>query len=230
MAVPPVTSFYDPAATALNNKKNDMSGTDAASLENRFLTLLIAQLQNQDPTNPMDNNQMTSQLAQIQTVTGIERLNESTGKLAGQLEEGQALSATNLIGRTVLVPGNKLIVGKDEEENTLTSPIGFELASSAEKVVITINNASGAVVGTVELDDVPAGMNSFVWDGKLEDGSFAPNGAYTFTLAATSGDDKVKSTPLFSSRVFGVIRGPGQTMLDLGLLGEVSFNEVRQVL
>lgn len=230
MAVPPVTSFYDPSATKLNNNKNDMSGTDAASLENRFLTLLIAQLKNQDPTNPMDNNQMTSQLAQIQTVSGIERLNETAGKLGNQLDDNQSISAINLIGRTVLVPGDKLIVGVDDEENTLTSPIGFELASPADKVTITINNAAGIAVGNVALDNVPSGMNSFVWDGKLEDGSSAPPGAYTFSISAISGENKVATESMFSSRVFGVIRGTGNTVLDLGLLGEVNFDEVRQVL
>ncbi|MFC0180436.1 flagellar hook assembly protein FlgD [Thorsellia kenyensis] len=230
MAIPPVTSFYDPAATALNNNKKDLSGESAASLENRFLTLLIAQLQNQDPTNPMDNAQLTTQLAQIQTVAGVEKLNETTSGLTQQIQDGKSLSAVNLIGRTVLVPGNKLIVGMDAEENTLSTPIGFELASPAEKVTITIKNASGAVVANVELENVPSGINSFVWDGKLEDGSFAPTGAYSFDLAATSGDSKIASNSLFSSTVFGVIRGGNQVMLDLGLLGEVSYDDVRQVL
>lgn len=227
--IPPVTSFYDPAASSVKNNK-DMSGTDAESLENRFLTLLITQLRNQDPTNPMDNNQMTSQLAQIQTVSGIEKLNDSTKILSGQLNDTKAMNAVNLIGHTVLVPGNKLIVGQDEDEKTLTSPIGFELDGPADKVTITIKDPTGRVVSTSELTNVAGGINSFLWDGEMEDGSFAPPGSYSFTLEAIKGESKVANVPLFSSRVFGVIRGSGDTMLDLGLLGEVRFDDIRQVL
>ncbi|HEB0147936.1 TPA: flagellar hook assembly protein FlgD, partial [Serratia marcescens] len=72
-----------------NNSKN----TNSQDLHNSFLTLLVAQLKNQDPTNPMQNNELTSQLAQINTVQGIEKLNTTLGSISGQINSNQSLQA-----------------------------------------------------------------------------------------------------------------------------------------
>ena len=91
----------EPAAT---------SASDAGATSDRFLKLLVAQMQNQDPLNPMDNAQVTSQMAQINTVTGIEKLNTTVQGLSSQFMQLQALQGASLVGRDVIVAGNKLSV------------------------------------------------------------------------------------------------------------------------
>src|ERR1700741_3509209 len=84
------------------------TGTSAQSLSNTFLKLLVAQMNNQDPLNPVDNSQITSQMAQISTVTGIGNLNTTVSQLVSQLQQSQAVQSTQMSGHAVLVPGNSL--------------------------------------------------------------------------------------------------------------------------
>ncbi|MCE1839743.1 flagellar hook assembly protein FlgD, partial [Enterobacter hormaechei] len=84
-------------------------------IKDNFLNLLVAQLKNQDPTNPMQNNELTTQLAQISTVQGVEKLNKTLGAVVGQMENTQSMQTTLLINRGVMVPGDKILVGSSEE-------------------------------------------------------------------------------------------------------------------
>lgn len=89
----------DPTNTGVSTtSSSSLTGSNAADLQSSFLTLLVAQLKNQDPTNPMENNELTSQLAQISTVSGIEKLNTTLGSISGQIDNSQSLQASNLIG------------------------------------------------------------------------------------------------------------------------------------
>lgn len=83
---------------------SSLTGSSASDLQSSFLTLLVAQLKNQDPTNPLQNNELTTQLAQISTVSGIEKLNTTLGSVSGQLNSSQSLQASNLIGHGVMIP------------------------------------------------------------------------------------------------------------------------------
>lgn len=98
----------DPTNSGVNNTKsttgsNSLTGSNAADLQGSFLTLLVAQLKNQDPTNPMQNNELTTQLAQISTVSGIEKLNTTLGSVSGQINSAQSLQAASLIGHGVMI-------------------------------------------------------------------------------------------------------------------------------
>lgn len=84
---------------------SSLTGSNAADLQSSFLTLLVAQLKNQDPTNPLQNNELTTQLAQISTVSGIEKLNTTLGSISGQIDNSQSLQASTLIGHGVMIPG-----------------------------------------------------------------------------------------------------------------------------
>ena len=117
------------------------SKSDGADLQDSFMTLLVTQLKNQDPMNPMENAEMTSQLAQINTVSGISELNSTLEGITGQLDAGQAMQAAGLIGSGVLVPGNRVLVGEDGS----TTPFGVELGQAADAVRITVRNDSGGV-------------------------------------------------------------------------------------
>ena len=138
------------ALSALSSSALTASGSDASSVKtandagsaDRFLKLLVAQMRNQDPLNPMDNAQVTSQMAQINTVNGIEKLNRTVESLSGQFVQMQALQGASLVGRDVVVPGNLLDI-----ENGVGQG-GYELSGPADAVKVEVLAPSGQVVQT----------------------------------------------------------------------------------
>jgi flagellar basal-body rod modification protein FlgD len=209
---------------------NSLTGNNAADLQSSFLTLLVAQLKNQDPTNPMQNNELTSQLAQISTVSGIEKLNTTLGSISGQIDSNQSMQAATLIGHGVMIPGNVVLTGKDDDGNVSTTPFGLELEQAADKVTVTISDKTGKVVRTLELGEQSAGVHTYTWDGKLEDGSYATDSAYSISVNATSGGTQLTSQPLQYALVQGVIRGANGNTLDLGVYGSTTLDDVRQII
>ncbi len=189
--------------------------------QNRFLTLLTTQLRNQDPMNPLDNADLTMQLAQMSTVDGIERLN----KLVQSLMESKDLAdSTAMIGRGVLVDGKGLGL-------TEAGAIGgFNLNAPADKVTVTIYDASGQAVTKLEFNDVDAGSHNYMWDGLAADGSQAAQGMYTVGVSATSSGASVPVTPLQFGPVTAVVRGPNGADLQVGSLGIYKVDDVRQIL
>lgn len=211
------------------------TGTDSSSeLNDRFMTLLVTQLQNQDPTNPMDNSEMTAQLAQINTVSGIEKLNDSLSAINDQIDAGQALQATALIGQGVMVPGDQILVGTagDSGTDVITTPIGVELDSAVEDLQIDIRGASGEIIDSFSTGPLDAGVHSFTWDGALADGSSATtNSTYTASLTGIVGDETYAPTTLNYALVNGVIQGEDGPQLDLGYAQDpVTLSDVRQIL
>ncbi|CEE93851.1 flagellar biosynthesis; initiation of hook assembly [Xenorhabdus nematophila str. Anatoliense] len=201
-------------------------------IKDNFLNLLVAQLKNQDPTNPMQNNELTTQIAQISTVQGVEKLNKTLGSIVGQMDHNQAMQTTLLINRGVMVPGDRILAGSSEEEGEgiSTTPYGFELTRSADEVKVTIKDKSGAVVREIDLGKFNAGVHSFEWDGKNADGKDVENGAYSFTVSASYQNQALVTLPLNFAVVQGVTRGEDGTKLDLGLAGTVTMDKVRQIL
>ena len=221
--------------TSVLNSLNQTAGGSASKapatddLSNSFMTLLVTQLKNQNPMKPMENAEMTSQLAQINTVNGIQDLNKTLEGITSQVNAGQNLQAAALIGQGVLVPGNRVV--KDGEA---TTPFGVELEKPADDVSITIANDSGEVVRSFSADDIgalEAGVQSFTWDGKLQDGSAAPDGQYRVSVAANQGDEPVSVTALNYAPVNGVVSTDSGPRLDLGAIyGQVGLDAVRQIL
>ena len=217
-----VNDTYTNSATS----STSTTGTNSASdLQSSFLTLLVAQLKNQDPTNPLQNNELTTQLAQISTVSGIEKLNTTLGSISGQIDNSQSLAASNLIGHGVMIPGTKVLAGKET-----TTPFGVELQQAADKVTATITDSSGAVVRTIEIGALKAGVHSFSWDGSMTDGTAAPDGAYNVSIAASSGSTQLVAQPLQFALVQGVTRSSTGNLLDLGTYGTTTLDEVRQII
>ncbi|QHA88990.1 flagellar hook assembly protein FlgD [Serratia rhizosphaerae] len=211
------------------NARSGATGNSSQDLQNSFLTLLVAQLKNQDPTNPMQNNELTTQLAQINTVSGIEKLNTTLGSISGQINSNQSLQASALIGHGVMVPGKDILVGSKEGQVS-TTPFGVELERAASSVTATISDATGKVVRTIEIGGLGAGVHAFTWDGKLEDGSNAPDGAYTVAINAKGNGEQLVANPLRFAMVNGVTRGADGAKLDLGLAGSATLEDVRQIL
>ena len=208
---------------SVNGTANTKAATTTGATQDRFLKLLTAQLKNQDPLNPMDNAQLTSQLAQISTVDGIERLNATLQKMLTNTVDGEALQATALVGHQVMVAGSGL---------TLTdggAAGGVELSAAADRVVVTIKDANGLTIRTLDLGNRGAGAHTFAWDGKADSGAQAASGAYHVSVAAKRGSETVEVSPLQLADVISVTRGSQGTTLDLGTLGSVALSDVKQI-
>ena len=184
----------------------------------RFLKLLVTQMQNQDPLNPLDNAQVTSQLAQINTVNGIEKLNATVQGLSGQFLQMQALQGVALVGRDVVVPGNQLSFDNGIGQG------GFELTGAADAVSVEILAPSGQVVDTLNLGAQSAGLHSFDWPS-----STANNGSgLSFRVTSTTGGVKSGPTALMRSEVKAVsTSGNSGMQLELGNGTTVAYSQVK---
>ena len=223
------TSATDNSASAVYAALNKGSGTGksgtslTSETQDRFLKLLTTQLKNQDPLNPLDNAQMTSQMAQISTVDGITKLNETLQKLINNAADTQTMQAAALVGHGVLVPGSDMTLANG------AGVAGLELAEPADRVTVTIKDSNGLTVRRLELGDMEAGAQHFQWDGKTDGGADAASGAYTFSLAAERGTDTVKATALSVGQVSSVERGATGMSLNVGQLGTFALTDVREV-
>jgi len=199
------------------------SGSGSASAdegEDRFLKLLVAQMNNQDPLSPMDNAQVTSQLAQINTVKGIDKLNATVQKLLEQYQGGAA-DAASLVGRRVLVEGDRMQV-----QDGVAAKAGFQLESPADSVRIEVLDAKGKVLDSSVRNTVPAGLNVLEWNG-TQAGTRLPAGDYSLRITASSGKTAVSATPLTAASVNAVVPGPAGNTLNLGGLGSRTMADIR---
>jgi len=211
----PVTNVQSTYA-ALNEKSSVVTANEAGSAD-RFLKLLVAQMQNQDPLAPMDNAQVTSQMAQINTVTGIEKLNTTVQGLQGNFVQMQALQGAALVGRDVVVPGNKM----DMDNGVGVG--GFELNSAADNVRVEVLGPGGHVLDTLDLGAQTAGMHSFDWTA----GANAAATGVTFRVSATSGSVKLEATALMRDRVQAVNTSGDSLQLELQNAGNVAYSQVK---
>ncbi len=183
----------------------------------RFLKLLVAQMQNQDPMNPLDNAQVTSQMAQISTVTGIERLNTTVAGLNGQLVQLQALQGATLVGRPVTVAGDRLAVVDGSGVG------GFDLSSAADSVKVEILNGAGIAVDSLDLGALGSGRHGFEWPaGKVQDAD-----GYRFRVTANSGTASVLGGTLMRDMVQSVSSTGTSLDLQLRHSGVVPYDTVK---
>ena len=191
--------FMTPLSTSEIDAYNAKGGaqadsTDPQAAQDRFLKLFIAQLNNQDPMNPLDNAQMTTQMAQINTVTGIQQANQTLKSLAEQFSLTQGLQGASLVGRQVILQGNALATDA-------TSATGsFTLSQSADSVRVDVLSTTGELLGSVNLGAKAAGMHSFSWDL----GGIDPARVGSMQINASSGGQTVTAVPLSRQRVESV--------------------------
>ena len=201
----------------------------------KFMTLLVTQLKNQDPLNPMDNAQMTSQLAQLQTVTGVNKLNTTLESLKASYQSSESLSATNLIGHGVLVEGNGILLSKSQ------AILGVELESPADKLqVVVVDKATGKDVAAIDLGEQKAGIVPVAWDGIPDPNNLdangkpvvLPDGNYTFRVIATRAGEQLTDakTLSFDSVASVTTNGKDGVKLNLPGKGAVSLADIKQVL
>ena len=199
------------------------SGSSVNSVQNQFMTLLVTQLQNQDPLNPMDNAQITSQMAQLSTVTGINQLNTTLQSLMSAYQANQSVQAASMIGKNVLVNGSTLSYSG--------SPMNFgiNLASAADTVNVSILNASGQAIDSFSLGAQPSGVVPLQWDGTTSSGSAAPSGNYTIQVKASSSGNAVTAQPLVYGTVSSVVNNGSSTQVDVSGVGPVDLSSVAQI-
>ncbi len=206
--------------TATTGTSNSAANTDPAASQDRFLKLLVAQLNNQDPMNPMDNAQMTSQMAQINTVTGIQQLNQTMKDMGTQLTSLQVLQSTSIVGREILTDGNTLgFTGQ-------TGKGAINLAGATDTVTVEIMGPGGQVVDTLNLGAQSAGRVQFDWT--------APDSMnkadLTFKVTAKLGTQQVTATPLAQDKVTSIGFELGVITLQLQGQKYVTYNDVRAIL
>lgn len=237
--------------TAGSDFVNTLSNPTAAAsqtgeMSDRFLKLLVTQMQNQDPLNPLDNAQVTTQMAQINTVSGIEKLNQSVNSMStmlseklgglslgggleqlngtlqtlqGQMLQSQALQGASLVGRSVLVQGSALSTQGG------TAGGAFELAQAADRVTVEVLGPAGQVLDTLDLGAQSAGRGGFAWNPPA---GTRPEGL-SFRVKATAGAVSVPAQTLMTDTVRSVSAGAGGLVLDLVRGGPTAFNLVKAV-
>ena len=212
------------APTAVTNPFSVLQGGTGATAKadestasaDRFLTMLVTQLKNQDPLNPMDNAQITSQMAQINAVTGLDKVNASVKALNTQLLGMQALQGASLVGREVLVEGDRLAVADGKGRGVV------ELADSATAVTVGIFDSGLQLVGKFELGPLKAGRT----DVEFDMGKLPADRAYSFVVSATSGKTAVAARSLMLERVQSVANAGDTLTLSLAGGGELALGQV----
>jgi len=217
-----------PGAKSAKASKAAAAGADGANLgaaqsaedqSNRFLKLLVAQMSNQDPLNPMDSAQVTSQMAQISTVQGVQTLNKTVSGLDSQFTQLQTMQGAALVGHDVATDGNTLRVDAD----THKGDGGFEIDSPATSVNVEILNPAGTVVGHVKLGPQGAGSHAFDFDVPQN----AQGQALTFRVAAMNNDAQLDAKSFAFNSIDAVSSANGKLAVELDDGRRVDYADVR---
>ncbi len=212
------------SSTSTASSSTGFDTQDISATQDRFLKLLVAQMRNQDPLNPLQNSEVTSQLAQLSTVTGINKLSELVGGLSSSFAEAQSLQAASIIGRGVIVPGNSLDLSNGE------AVAAVDLPRAVEQLSITIRNAAGATVHTANLGEQNSGLVQFAWDGKDDKGNAVTPGKYTYEVQGSAAGKAITGIEkLTYGRVNSVTLGAQGAQLNVDGLGAINLSQVKQI-
>jgi len=200
--------------------KGSSAATTAEEAQDRFLTLLVAQLNNQDPMNPMDNAEMTTQMAQINTVTGIQQVNETLKNMSAQFSALQVLQGSNMVGHDVLYEGNALSLKDGQAQGS------FDLAARAESVKLEVLSPGGQVLDTLNLGALDGGRHPITWDAS----AYAYASPPSLRITATLGGKTIESTPLARATVQSVSSQDGTMKVQLGNGASIDYSSVKAIL
>jgi flagellar basal-body rod modification protein FlgD len=208
------------AASTASTATAATSASSSADTADRFLKLLVTQMQNQDPLNPMDNAQVTSQMAQINTVNGIAQLNTTVQGLNTQFTQLQALTGASLVGREVWLEGSSLEATADG------GGVGaFNLTSAADTVKVEVLSPAGQVIDTVQLGAETAGRHDFTWSKA----GVTDMTGLSFRVTAKSGAATVPATALMLDKVDSVGIDGDTLTLALERTGDVPYSKILAV-
>lgn len=229
MAVTPVMGSAS-ATPRVNANSSATSGTTAEDLMNNFMTLLVAQMQNQDPTNPMDNNQLTTQLAQFNTASGVQQLNSTLNNVGTLVTSMQQMNAAEWVGRSVLVEGKPVV---DNSDSTgANKSFAFALPDhDADTVEVTLTDKAGNAYRAT-LPNVKAGTHRYTLDDLTNFKPSAPPTDATYTVsfsASNNSGDAPAIVALKKSKVESVSFSQTGALLQLGVDGTATLNKVYEI-
>ncbi|MCP5328007.1 MAG: flagellar hook assembly protein FlgD [Sinobacteraceae bacterium] len=218
------TAIFSTAADPLSAVS--ANGTSRAELgQDAFLTLMLAQLRNQDPLKPLEPQEFLGQLAQFSSVTGIQGMRDSVTELAGSLRSSQLLEGATLVGREVLASSDSVELGAEGGVSGMVST-----PEGSSRIDVRIRDASGALVRQISLEP-QAGMSSFNWDGLDARGVRVPSGSYYVEATAQIGNYSETTETLLQQRVDSVTfdaAGGGLTLNTTA--GSLALGAVRRVM
>jgi flagellar basal-body rod modification protein FlgD len=220
-----MSTVQSSTAASLTGTAPPAAAPSGSDIQDRFLKLLVTQMKNQDPLNPMDNAQVTSQLAQISTVNGIQQLNTTMQSLSTSLMSAQSLQSASLIGHTVLTDGSTLNVA-----DGVPAFGAIEFAQAADSVKVNIVSAAGNIVRQLDLGPQKSGMSGFQWDGLDDGGAKVAAGSYAFQVAATSGGQKINTTSFMAGAVASITLKTDGTHLTVGGIGDITLQQIKQIM
>lgn len=214
------------STTTTSSSSNIGTGSSANELLDSFMTLLVAQMQNQDPTDPMDNNQLTAQLAQFNTAAGVEQLNTTMNSMGTLVASMQQMNSADWVGRDIMIAGDPKVSTADNGNQK----VGLSLDSDADEVTVTLTDAAGNAYNA-KLKNVEAGVHEYTLDD-FED--FQPSDprtqadtSFTVSFTATNADGSAPAiTALKPAKVQSVSFTSSGAVLQLGVDGTASLSEV----
>ena len=199
------------AIQTTSNQGTSLANPAQALGQDQFLKLLLAQLQNQDPLNPVDNTQMISQLAQFSQLEQTKQMTDALNTFIQQQTTANATNLVSLIGRQVTASGSSLSLTPGTP-----TPLAYQLAGNASKVTVQVTNSSGIPVRTYAVVNQAAGNRSITWDGKDDNGNLLPAGNYSFTVSASAADGTpVAANTVTAGTVVGIVLNNNTPMVVL---------------
>ena len=223
-----IDSSVSSVLASLGVNPNDAAKTDKSKLgQDDFLKLMVAQLRNQDPFKPMENGDFIAQMAQFSSVTGIDGLQKSFDNFASSMQSNQALQASTMVGRNVLIDSNTVALAGDGSMVSGT----LDLPSSASNVRVGILGVNGELLRNIHLGDQAGGQLNFTWDGRDDSGKMLPPGKYNVASLAGQGDQSYSLKTYVNAHVDSVSLNQQTRSVSLNLkdLGSVSMSDVVEI-
>ncbi|EKT4521068.1 flagellar hook assembly protein FlgD [Pseudomonas putida] len=221
-----VGSAYLTSLQKQSTKTDSSTGTAGSALgKDAFLQLLVTQMKNQNPLDPQENGEFVAQLAQFSSLEGIQALNQSVNGILSGMGSSQALQASSLVGRSVIVQNDKAVV---DTTKSFTGQV--VLPQNITEGKVTIKDKDGNVVKTIELGAQKAGTADFIWDGTNDKGEKVDPGNYTFAASTTVDGKSVTLATLLPATVNSVsFQNGGEMMLNLAGIGKIGISKVTTI-
>jgi flagellar basal-body rod modification protein FlgD len=216
-----VAAVSSSTATTATSGTLASASTSAQDQSDRFLKLLVAQLNNQDPMNPMDNAQMTSQIAQINTVSGIQQLNTSIQSMAAQYTSMQVMQGASMIGHQVLASGSTMSI------NAGVGTAAVNLDADASSVQVQVLTPGGQLIDQIDMGAMNAGTHNIQWDAS----KYSAGGTPTFSVTAKQGSSSVTATTLVRDTIASVGTDSSNAMsLTLKSGSAIKYDAIKSIL
>ncbi len=211
---------------SIRNKADKGEKSESQENKDMFMRLLLAQIENQDPLKPTEQTDFVAQLAQFSTLEGIQNLGSSVEDIGSVYRSSQALQATTLVGREVLVPGQ---IGYSDGSSGIRGML--EAGQAAGDVMMIVKDADGQVVANQDLGNIGSAETPFSWDGTDNEGNALPAGIYSISIEGTlEGENEALVTNIYSKvNSVSIVDNQGGMRLNLNGIGQIDYNEIKEV-